>query len=235
MNVQAQTVRDLLDQAKESQARAVLNQLISAAQQPRVEAMPHFCLAIMRERAASIGGEVEIRAAPGAGTQIIVRLPRQLNLDETAAVRGLRVLLVDDHPLYLEGLRNLLSARGMQIVGMARDGLQAQQLARALYPDLILMDVGTDNDPAQLAALDLTPPRAQPITTLAEELPILTHRQQAVLKLVVQGLTNKEIAKELSITERTVKYHIGLILERFQLRNRYELSHYAQEQERNAR
>lgn len=225
MNVQAQTVRDLLDQAKESQARAVLNQLISAAQQahedvrhyilgirsqtrpeemseppnfaealqlylvqvqerhglsvhlslpakvpaillgpevethllriiqealtnvrkhagvncahliftlhpeerqvvisddgsgfipddltgastqpPRVEAMPHFGLAIMRERTASIGGEVEIRAVPGAGTQVIVRLPRQLTIDETMAVRGLRVLLVDDHPLYLGAL-----------------------------------------------------------------------------------------------------------------------------------
>lgn len=42
--------------------------------------------------------------------------------------------------------------------------------------------------------------------------------------------SNKEIAKELSITERTVKYHIGLILERLQLRSRYELARYAQEQ-----
>ena len=64
----------------------------------------------------------------------------------------------------------------------------------------------------------------------ADLLPTLTHRQQAVLRLVVQGLTNKEIAKELSITERTVKYHIGLILERLQLRSRYELARYAQEQ-----
>ena len=68
------------------------------------------------------------------------------------------------------------------------------------------------------------------VSSDADLLPTLTHRQQAVLKLVVQGWTNKEIAKELSITERTVKYHIGLILERLQLRSRYELARYAQEQ-----
>jgi DNA-binding NarL/FixJ family response regulator len=53
----------------------------------------------------------------------------------------LRVLLVDDHPLFLEGLRNLLISEGMEVVGMAHDGLEALAAARGLRPDVILMDV----------------------------------------------------------------------------------------------
>jgi DNA-binding NarL/FixJ family response regulator len=53
----------------------------------------------------------------------------------------MKVLLVDDHALFLEGLQNLLSARGIQVVGTARDGLEALQKARVLSPDLILMDI----------------------------------------------------------------------------------------------
>jgi len=52
-----------------------------------------------------------------------------------------RVLLVDDHSLFLEGLRNLLVAEGIQVVGLAKDGLQALAQARRLRPDVILMDI----------------------------------------------------------------------------------------------
>jgi DNA-binding NarL/FixJ family response regulator len=53
----------------------------------------------------------------------------------------MRVLLVDDHALFLEGLKNLLSARGIQVVGTARDGLDALDKVRALHPDVVLMDI----------------------------------------------------------------------------------------------
>jgi len=53
----------------------------------------------------------------------------------------MNVLLVDDHRLLLEGLNNLLTAHGIRVAGMARDGLEAITLARALRPDVILMDV----------------------------------------------------------------------------------------------
>jgi DNA-binding NarL/FixJ family response regulator len=54
---------------------------------------------------------------------------------------SLRVLLVDDHPLFLDGLKNLLTGRGVHVVGMARDGWEALEKARSLHPDLILMDI----------------------------------------------------------------------------------------------
>jgi two-component system NarL family response regulator len=53
----------------------------------------------------------------------------------------MRVLLADDHPLFVDGLRNLLAAHHVDTVGVARDGLEALDRARALRPDLILMDI----------------------------------------------------------------------------------------------
>jgi DNA-binding NarL/FixJ family response regulator len=52
-----------------------------------------------------------------------------------------RVLIVDDHPLFRDGLATLLHARGMEIVGEANNGAEALEQARALLPDLILMDI----------------------------------------------------------------------------------------------
>lgn len=53
----------------------------------------------------------------------------------------MRVLLVDDHPLFLDGIKTLLTNRGIEVVGTAADGLEAIEKARALNPDLILMDI----------------------------------------------------------------------------------------------
>src|SRR5512139_1261788 len=52
-----------------------------------------------------------------------------------------RVLLVDDHSLFLEGLRNLLVSEGIQVIGLAHDGLEALAQARRLHPEVILMDI----------------------------------------------------------------------------------------------
>jgi two-component system NarL family response regulator len=53
----------------------------------------------------------------------------------------MRVLLVDDHPLFLDGLKNLLTGRGVQVAGTARDGWEALEKVRCLRPDVILMDI----------------------------------------------------------------------------------------------
>jgi two-component system NarL family response regulator len=53
----------------------------------------------------------------------------------------MRILLVDDHLLLLEGLTNLLSAHGFEVLGEAHDGREALHLARVLRPEVILMDL----------------------------------------------------------------------------------------------
>ena len=53
----------------------------------------------------------------------------------------MRILLVDDHALFLQSLRILLMSAGHEVVGMARDGAQAWESACAVHPDLILMDI----------------------------------------------------------------------------------------------
>ena len=54
-----------------------------------------------------------------------------------------RVLLVDDHLMFLEALRGLLEKQpGLEVVGVARNGLEVLPQARALLPDIICMDIG---------------------------------------------------------------------------------------------
>ena len=57
--------------------------------------------------------------------------------------------------------------------------------------------------------------------------PRLTERELEVLKLVAQGLNNREIAKRLFISENTVKNHVRNILDKLQLHSRMEAVMYA--------
>lgn len=57
--------------------------------------------------------------------------------------------------------------------------------------------------------------------------PRLTERELEVLKLVARGLNNRDIARELFISENTVKNHIRNILEKLQLHSRMEAVVYA--------
>ena len=53
----------------------------------------------------------------------------------------MRILIVDDHALVVEGLSNLLAARGFDVVGAAADGQAGVEQALRLEPDLVLMDI----------------------------------------------------------------------------------------------
>jgi DNA-binding NarL/FixJ family response regulator len=55
----------------------------------------------------------------------------------------------------------------------------------------------------------------------------LTPREMDVLKLVVRGATNREIADDLNITENTVKKHLQSILSKLHLQNRIQAAVYA--------
>jgi two-component system NarL family response regulator len=57
--------------------------------------------------------------------------------------------------------------------------------------------------------------------------PRLTDRETEVLTLVAKGMNNREIARELFISENTVKNHVRNILEKLHLHSRMEAVMYA--------
>ena len=55
---------------------------------------------------------------------------------------SIKVLLVDDHALFREGVAEIFDAEeGMQVVGEAENGLEAVTLAAEEKPDVVLLDV----------------------------------------------------------------------------------------------
>jgi len=53
----------------------------------------------------------------------------------------MRLMLVDDHSIFLEGLQYLLGTYGIEVAGTAGNGREAVMKARVLKPDIILMDI----------------------------------------------------------------------------------------------
>lgn len=61
----------------------------------------------------------------------------------------------------------------------------------------------------------------------------ITKTELRIIKLVVDGDTNKEISEKLSITEKTVKAHISSIFEKLNVQNRYQLMLLGKRNEKN--
>ena len=216
----------------------------------------------------------------------------------------MRVLVVDDHRLMSEGVSNLLTAHGIEVLGVASDGVEAIALAKELQPELILMDIRMPrcdglSATRQIKALcpeikilmlttsaedqDLfesiksgasgyllksisgnafiealrgleqgTPPFSPGLASrLLSEFaklsgpeetvsgPVsrpkdregqtngLTERQTEVLRLVAQGMTYREVGERLSLSERTVRFHMAEIISRLHLQNRSQVLAYA--------
>ena len=53
----------------------------------------------------------------------------------------MNILIADDHALFRDSLRSLLEAHGMTVLGEARNGREAVELARKLKPEVVLMDL----------------------------------------------------------------------------------------------
>lgn len=209
----------------------------------------------------------------------------------------LRVLLVDDQPLFRKALAGLIDAQlDMTVVGEADSGHAALERVRTTSPDVVVMDVnmpgsggvegvrairaagfatkivmltiseddddlfdairagangyllknirpealfddlrGVVRGEAPIApgiahklldALREAPPRPRSQPTAAEGEAALTRRETEILQLVAAGLSNKEIAAQLVITEGTVKNHVHNALEKLHLSNRTQAAAY---------
>lgn len=51
----------------------------------------------------------------------------------------------------------------------------------------------------------------------------LTAREDQVLRLLLRGMTNREIATDLSLSDKTVKHYMTILMQRLQVRNRIEV------------
>lgn len=195
----------------------------------------------------------------------------------------IRVVVVDDHPVVRDGISTMLDlSDDIEMVGQARDGLDAVNVVARLKPDVVLMDLqmpnmdgvkatrkirertpdteiiiltSYDNEAylfdairagargfllkdvtrqdlwAAIRAANRGESLLQPSVAAKlmgrvsrdEEHPeSLTDRELEVLKLMAQGMRNKEIGKELNIAERTVKAHVTNIIQKLGVTTRVE-------------
>ncbi|HEX7001560.1 MAG TPA: response regulator transcription factor [Trueperaceae bacterium] len=114
---------------------------------------------------------------------------------------SVRVLLVDDHPLFRMGLSLALSAEGFEVVGEAGDGEHAVAVAAAQHVDLVLMDIrmpGTDGIEAcrQLTARQ-DPPVVVMLTTHDEPGVVRAARQAGARAFLSKETAPKELARML--------------------------------------
>ncbi len=81
-----------------------------------------------------------------------------------------------------------------------------------------------------LAGRLLVAMRGNPAGAVAPNpLAVLSRREEDILKLVAQGLSNKEVGLQLDIQEKTVKHYMTSILQKLHVRNRVEAAMLARE------
>lgn len=190
----------------------------------------------------------------------------------------LRVLLADDHPLVLVGLRRVLEeASGFEVVGEARAADEVLALVQRSSPDVVVLDLrlprlgglrcleqirdrhpgvkvvvlSVSSDPADVRAAlargasgyiaKSIEPAALPAALRHavgagpsgraradhEAASGLTERELAVVGAVARGLPNQAIARELWVTEQTVKFHLTNVYRKLGVSNRTEAARWA--------
>ena len=138
----------------------------------------------------------------------------------------IRVLLVDDNAIVRRGIASLLGeADGIEVVGEAADGRQAIAVARETKPDVVCLDVRMPVMDGVAAAKPLSESAKVLMLSYSEDelgLGSLTAREREVLNLLARGNTNREIAEQLFITNKTVKNHLSRIYEKIGVHSRAE-------------
>jgi DNA-binding NarL/FixJ family response regulator len=171
---------------------------------------------------AAADGHEAIEVALRAGPDVVLMDVRMPRMDGVAAVAQLRTKLPSCRVVMLTTFDDQdYVVRAMQAgaAGYLLKDLPSRELAAAVK----LAHAGVlPLDPAVAARLTAAVPQRQP----AVEMSI---READILRLVAQGMTNREIGRALHLSEGTVKNYVSRILERLGLRDRTQAAIYARD------
>ena len=115
-----------------------------------------------------------------------------------------------------ENQEHVCDAMEAGVRGYILKGVSASELVGTL----LSIHLGQSYVTPQLAARLLSRPMrpSQTVSKLDE----LTHRETVILGNVAKGLTNKEIARALNLSEKTIKHYMTNVMQKLQVRNRME-------------
>lgn len=120
-----------------------------------------------------------------------------MSLGDEAPPPPLRVVVVDDHPIWRDGVARDLEAAGLVVAGTAGEVAQAVRVATATRPDVVLLDLhlpdGSGVDVARaLAALD-PPPRILVLSASGERQDVLDALTAGAAGYLVKSASSGEL------------------------------------------
>ena len=160
----------------------------------------------------------------------------------------MKIVIIDDDFLVVNALKTILEVNDdIEVSATGTDGSKAVSLYETHHPDILLMDIRIKGYLLKQDYTSILPAlRAVQMgqTVFGEEiiskLPGLlqeknpfdwsahdiSERELEVVSFVADGLSNREIAKELCLSEGTVRNYISNILDKLKLRDRTQLAVY---------
>jgi DNA-binding NarL/FixJ family response regulator len=160
-----------------------------------------------------------VKLAHSLNPDLILMDLQMPNMDGAAAIRQIRKELPDCRILVLTAFdtdERILHSIEAGAQGYLLKGAPRDELFRAIR---VVAEGGSLLQPSVAAKL-LS--RVGQMLKQEEQVEHLTDREMEVLRLLVRGNRNKEIAEQLIISERTVKFHVGVIFQKLGVSNRAE-------------
>ena len=169
-----------------------------------------------------------------------VRLPDGSGIEACREIRselpGTRVIMLTSYPDEEAVLSAIIAGASGYLLKQirSRDLIAALEAVRRFDPDVIVLDGARSGAPVNLEAVGrgeslLDPAVTEKVLervrriasgTYTDELAQLTAQEQKILQLVAEGKTNKEIAQEVFLSDKTVKNYVSSILSKLNLQRR---------------
>ena len=118
----------------------------------------------------------------------------------------IRVLIADDQALFREGLRAVLTANGVDVVGEASNGVEAVELAAQLRPDVVLMDLRMPVLDGAAATRRIQaaarPPRVIVLTTFDDDDSVFDAVRAGALGYLLKDTSSSKLVEAIELAAR---------------------------------